>query len=287
MNKNIISIIVAIIGFIATITAAIIGVMWGKENVSVTVNIDGKSVTLKNDDIQEIANNNEELKNNASDYEKQINNLKETNENLLGKLGIANGKLDDVPTIQYQDCGLSIDGEEKIINTDKSLVLINGRRYYSKDFVDNLLPDNKSAMEKDNMLYIGKIVKEKSNLFDRQMINKSKNVEVKKNARDTYGNFYNKAVIVGREINSITFNANREYSNLKFTLAVLEEEKGGSSIQIETEQGIIFTSEKITSTTEPTQIDIPINQALKITIKNLAKDWNYVIVADAILYNEE
>ncbi len=180
MNKNIISIIVAIIGFIATITAAIIGVMWGKENVSVTVNIDGKSVTLKNDDIQEIANNNEELKNNASDYEKQINNLKETNENLLGKLGIANGKLDDVPTIQYQDCGLSIDGEEKIINTDKSLVLINGRRYYSKDFVDNLLPDNKSAMEKDNMLYIGKIVKEKSNLFDRQMINKSKNVEVKK-----------------------------------------------------------------------------------------------------------
>lgn len=280
MNKNIISIIVAIIGFIATITAAIIGAMWGKENVSVTVNIDGKSVTLKNDDIQEIANNNEELKNNASDYEKQINNLKETNENLLGKL-------DDVPTIQYQDCGLSIDGEEKIINTDKSSVLINGRKYYSKDFVDNLLPDNKSAMEKDNMLYIGKIVKEKTNLFDRQIINKSKNVEVKKNIKDTYGNFYNKAVIVGHELNSITFNANREYSNLKFTLAVLEDEKGGSSIQIETEQGIIFTSEKITSTTEPTQIDIPINQALKVTIKNLAKDWNYVIVADAILYNEE
>ena len=144
---------------------AIIGVMWGKENVSITVNIDGKSVTLKNDDIQEIANNNEELKNNASDYEKQINNLKETNENLLGKLGIANGKLDDVPTIQYQNCGLSIDGEEKIINTDKSSVLINGRRYYSKDFVDNLLPENKSAMEKDNILYIGKIVKEKIKLI--------------------------------------------------------------------------------------------------------------------------
>ncbi len=286
MNKNTISIIVAIIGFIATITAAIIGVMWGKENVSITVNIDGKSVTLKNDDIQEIANNNEELKNNASDYEKQINNLKETNENLLGKLGIANGKLDDVPTIQYQNCGLSIDGEEKIINTDKSSVLINGRRYYSKDFVDNLLPENKSAMEKDNILYIGKIVKEKSNLFDRQMVDKS-DASIETNVKDTYGTIHNKAVIFALSENSITFNANKGYSKLKCTIAVLDGQKGGGIIQIESEQGVLYTSEEITSTTEPIELDISINQASRITIKQLSGRWSYNMVTDAVLYNEE
>ncbi len=286
-TKHKITLVCTILEVAGVIVGAIIGGVLERKNPSFTLNHYGETIILKKEDIQNMAFENEELTKEITDYEKKVTNLENESKELAIKLGAANGQLDDVPTIQYQNCGLSIDGEEKIINTDKSLVLINGRKYYSKDFVDNLLPDNKSAIEKDNMLYIGKIVKEKSNLFDRQMINKSRNVEVKENARDTYGNFYNKAVIVGHEINSITFNANREYSNLKFTIGVLEEKEGGSAIQIETEQGIIFTSEKITSTTEPTQFDIPINQASKITIRNLTKDWNYVIVADAILYNEE
>ena len=130
-------------------------------------------------------------------------------------------------------------------------------------------------------------VREEMGVSDRQVIDKSYNVTIEANVKDTYGNTHNKAVVLGYKGNSITFNANREYLNLKFTLAVLDKEAGGSAIQIETEQGIIFTSEEITSTTEPVKIDIPINQASKITIRNLADSWNYVIVTDAVLYNEE
>ena len=140
---------------IGIVVSAIIGAKWGKNSVLVTVNIDGKNVTFNNSDIQKIADENEELKNKISDYEKQIDNLESEMKDLSEKLGVANGKIDDFLTIEYKNYGLSIDGEEKNISKDKS------------------------------------------NLFDRQMINKSSyNVEVKENIRDTYGTSYNKTVIV-------------------------------------------------------------------------------------------
>ncbi|MDE6945718.1 MAG: NPCBM/NEW2 domain-containing protein, partial [Anaeroplasmataceae bacterium] len=87
--------------------------------------------------------------------------------------------------------------------------------------------------------------------------------------------------------NSITFNANKGYSKLKCTIAVLDGQKGGGIIQIESEQGVLYTSEEITSTTEPIELDISINQASRITIKQLSGRWSYNMVTDAILYNEE
>lgn len=287
-TKHKITLVCTILEVAGVIVGAIIGGVLERKNPSFTLNHYGETIILKKEDIQNMAFENEELTKEITDYEKKVTNLENESKELAIKLGAANGQLDDVPTIQYQNCGLSIDGEEKIINTDKSLVLINGRRYYSKDFVDNLLPDNKSAIEKDNMLYIGKIVKEKSNLFDRQMIDKTSNdTKIKTNVKDTYGNIHNKAVIFEYKKDSITFNANKEYSKMKCILTVLDGEKGGGIIQIESEQGILYTSEEITSTTEPVEIDISINQASRITIKQLSDVWSYNMVTDAILYNEE
>ncbi len=285
-TKHKITLVCAILEVAGVIVGAIIGGVLERKNPSFTLNHYGETIILKKEDIQNMAFENEELTKEITDYEKKVNNLENESKELAIKLGVANGQLDDVPTIQYQNCGLSIDGEEKIINTDKSSVLINGRKYYSKDFVDNLLPDNKSAIEKDNMLYIGKIVKEKSNLFDRQMVDKS-DVSIETNVKDTYGTIHNKAVVFALSENSITFNANKGYSKLKCTIAVLDGQKGGGIIQIESEQGVLYTSEEITSTTEPIELDISINQASRITIKQLSGRWSYNMVTDAVLYNEE
>lgn len=282
-----ITIIVALIGLLGAISSALIGAKWGKENVSVMVNTYGKSVILKDNDFQEMANENEDLSKKVSEYEKQIEDLEKERQGLAEKLGVANGELDSTPSIEYKNFGLSIDGEEKIIDKDKSSVSINGRRYYSQDFVNNLLPKNKEAVERDDMLYVGKVVKEKSNLFDRQMIEKTDSTEIETNVKDTYGNIYNKGVVFALEEKSITFNANREYSKMKCTIAVLEQEKGGGIIQIESEQGVLYTSKEIKSTTEPVVVDIPINQASKITIKQISGTWSYNMVTDAVLYNEE
>lgn len=286
-NGGKISIIVALIGLVGTILAAIIGVNWGKSNVTVIVQIDGKNVVLNDEDVKEMANENEQLKKEIADYQKEIEDLKSQSEELALKLGAANGELSEIPAIEYRNFGLSIDGEEKTVDKDRSSVLINGRKYYSKDFVDSLLPIDKTAVEKDDMLYIGKIVKEKTKLFDKQLIDKSDDVSIEENVKDTYGNIRDKAVIFKYGDGAVTYNANKEYSKLKLVLAVQNEKSGGGIIQIESEQGILFTSEEILSTTEPVEIDIPINYASSITIKQIANGWTYNVVADAVLYNEE
>lgn len=272
------------------------GQFGGRNNVNIIVQQDGKEITLDNNGVKVMASENEDLKIKITDYEAQIENLKDEKNNLekdkqdlANKLGVANGALDEVPVIEFKNYGLSIDGEEKTINKDRSCLSINGRKYFSQDFVNNLLPDNKSAIEKDDMIYIGKIVKEKSNLFDRQMINRTDVlwVNVETNVKDTYGNMHDKAVVISLSNNSITFNANKEYSKLKCIITVLDGKSGGGIIQIESEQGILYTSQEILSITEPVMVDIPINQASTITIKQISGTWSYNMVADAVLYNEE
>ncbi len=294
-TEHIISVVVAVIGLIGTISAAIIGAAWGRNNVNIIVQQDGKEISLDNSGVKEMASENEDLKIKIVDYETQIENLKTEKSNLekdkqdlADKLGVANGALDEVPVIEFKNYGLSIDGEEKTINKDRSCLSINGRKYFSQDFVDNLLPDNKSAIEKDDMVYVGRIIKEKANLLDMQIIDKTDYAIIETNIKDTYGNMHNKALVLRYIDKSATFNSNRNYSNLKFKMGVVDKEKGGGIIQIESEQGIIFTSEKITSTTEPTEFDIPINQASRITIKVLGDDnRQFIMFTDAVLYNVE
>ena len=292
-NKWKVKIIIAVITLIEAIAVAIISAKWGQNNIPVT-NINGENIILKINEIQEIADKNEVLKNEVSDYENQISDLENQirdlenqSKNLSEKLGIANGELDDAPVIEYKNCGLSIDGEEKTVDKEKSSVSINGNLYYSKEFFDNLLPSNKSAIEKDGTLYIGKIVKEKSNLFDMKVIRTSGSVDIKESSKDTYGNIYNKTVVFRGSDDGVTFNTNREYSKLKCTLAVSDENDGGGVIQIESEKKILYTSKEITSTTEPFEIDIPINNASQITIKQISGGWTFNMVANAVVYNQE
>lgn len=294
-TEHIIPVVVAVIGLIGTISAAIIGAVWGRNNVNIIVQQDGKEITLDNNGVKVMASENEDLKIKITDYEAQIENLKDEKESLeknntelKSELNAAKGTLDEVPIVEFKNYGLSIEGEEKTINKDRSFASINGRRYFSQDFVDNLLPDNKSAIEKDDMIYVGRIIKEKANLLDMQIIDQTNDVVIETNIKDTYGNIHNKALVLRYIDKSATFNSNRNYSNLKFKMGVVDKEKGGGIIQIESEQGIIFTSDKITSTTEPTEFDIPINQASRITIKVLGDDnRQFIMFTDAVLYNVE
>lgn len=287
-NGGKIAIIVAIIEFIGLIIAAIIGVVFAKENSTKMIQ-ENENIIVLSEEIQEMENKNEKIKNEISTYKEEIEELKSQNKELETKLAIANSESEDIQAMEYRNFGLFIDGEEKLIEKDKSLVLINGRKYYSKDFVDNLLPPDKAATEKNNMLYIGKIVKGKSNLLDRQIIDITDRSQVKleTNVKDTYGNIYDKAVLFLLYDNSITFNANREYSKLKCVLNVMDGRTGGGIIQIESEEGILYTSEEILSTTEPLEIDIPINYASSITIKKIGMEETCNMITDAVLYNEE
>ena len=47
-----------------------------------------------------------------------LSHLQKDKDELISKLGVANGALDEVPSIEFQNLGLSIDGEEKNINQE-------------------------------------------------------------------------------------------------------------------------------------------------------------------------
>lgn len=77
-----VSIIVALIGLVATIAAAIIGVKWGKSSVTVIVQIDGKNVVLNDEDIEKMAIENEQLKNEILYYQKELKIQEDTKEKI-------------------------------------------------------------------------------------------------------------------------------------------------------------------------------------------------------------
>lgn len=286
-TKYMISIIVALIGVIGTITAAIIGVKWGESNVNVIVQLDGRNVVLDDSDVQKLIAENEELKNLTSDYEYKIKELENQSSDLASKLGSVNGELDSIPVIEFQNLGLSIDGEEKVINKDRSSVLINGVQYYSQEFIDNLLPVNMSVIIQDNIFYVGKIVKEKRGLFTMPVVEKEYNTSFLDSVKDTYGNMYSNALLFKYNDNFVTFNVGREYSYLKCTVAMQEGYKGNGVIQIKADGDVIYTSSEITNITEAYEINVPINQASIISIGTIGEtSESRIIVANAVLYNQ-
>lgn len=284
---NGVAIIAALIGVIGTISGSVIGVIWGKNNVNVIVQIDGKNIVLQDSDVQEMASENEELKRKISDYEAEITDLKGQSEELATKLGNANGELEGIPSIEFVELGLSINGEEKLINREKASVYINGVQYYSQDFVNSLLPDNMSASVKDGTLYIGKIVKEKTNLFDRPVIHQSGSTYFYDSIKDTYGNAYGSALVFEYSDRFVSFNAGRNYSHFKCTVAMQERYNGQGELQIMTDDNIIYTSPEIINMTEPFDIDIPINQASTISIGTIGDSTSRIFISNAVLYNQE
>lgn len=286
-KEGMITIIVALIGLIGAIGAAIIGAKWGKENVTVIVQADGKNIVLDDAEIQKMAEENESLKNKVAEYEDKINSMESERSELAEKLGDANGKLDGIPSIEFQNLGLSIDGEEKNINKVKSSVFVNGILYYSKEFVDNLLPSDKAATTKDGMLYVGKIVKEKTNLFDMPVIEKEHYAYFYDSIKDTYGNTYGKSVYWEYGDNFITFNVGRQYSYFKCTVAMREGRNGENSFQVLADGNVIYTSSEITNMTEAFEVDIPINEASTLSVGTIGVSGSNIIISDAVVYNQE
>lgn len=283
-----ISVIVAIIGLIGTIGGAIIGTKWGKENVNVLVEVNGESIVLKNEDVRELALENEDLKEQISDYEQQIKKLENERNDITIQLENMEEELGEIPVIEFHDLGLSIDGEEKMNNRDKAMAYINGIQYYSKDFVDNLLPENEVATIRDDMLYIGKIVSKKTNLFDRPVVETCNDCIFHDSIKDTYGNMYGNALVFAYNDRFTTFNANREYSYLKCTVAMHDGYKGQGVLQIKADNEVIYTSSEIINMTEPFEIDIPINKASIISIGTIGEiGTSRIFIANAILYNQE
>ena len=214
------------------------------------------------------------------DLEKDNKRLSSENESIQASIS-------QLPSMEFQNIGLSINGEEKVINKEKSSVFINGILYYSKEFVDNLLPSDEAATTKDGMLYVGKIVKEKANLFDMPIIEEERYIYFNDSIKDTYGNAYGKSILFDSNGYFITYNIGREYSYFKCDVAMWEGHNGECSLQIIADGEIIYTSKEITNMTEAFIVDIPINGASTISIGTVGTGGSNVFISNAVVYNQE
>lgn len=210
------------------------------------------------------------------------------NTELTSEITNLKNKLSNNPVIELQNCGLSIEDNEEAINKDNAYAVINGRQYYAREFIDSLLPDNVVTTMKDNMLYIGKIIKNKTSIFNLVKI-KNTRYEEWDSIVDTYGNAYSNVLFLRDSGWGITYNANKEYANFKCIIAMKENSDGKGYIQIETDDtSYTYISPEINNMTNKVEVDIPINYTSTLTIKCVNGNSRCnLFISDAVLYNQE
>ena len=272
-RKAVISaVITGIIGFVATIIAAVISANIARKNATEEVinQIENGVANLNGDNANIIINDVDDF---ISDYE----DLKIQNEG-LGALNT-----------QYAE---QIKENEEELNSLRQQLGdapdINGRDYLSKEFTDHILAENEALTIKDNTAYIGRIIADQSNLFDKWVVDSSYFV-LKDNATDNYGNKHINILMSDHSDGYIIYNLNNEYSLLKLNISVSEKIKSYSygTITIMADDTIVYTSPELTKTTAPFEItDIPINNCSLLRIEcDTGYYGMYCIISDAVVYN--
>lgn len=211
-----------------------------------------------------------------------FNDLTEAKEKLI----TLETQLGDIPQISYKSLGLMLDAQDILISKNNSMVTIDGKDYFSKEIAEKLLPDGKNMTIKDETIFIGTVVADKTRLSDQWVLN-SKYCETNFSGNDSYGNSRTNAITFTYYGGEIVYNLNRKYSYLKCTISVYADcsMNSGSTLIITPDIGEPY-SVQITKTTEPFEVEIPINNCSLLTITCDSNSSNKsIIISNAIVYN--
>lgn len=287
------ALITGILGLVAAIVAATLGKNWGEKNAVqqlfsqvTTVNGDNNTVTINSVDefvaqYNKLLNENETLKAQNSQYFSDYTEQKNMNEDLESQLS-------KHPVISYKNMGLSIEGNIIPINMVESSVIINNRTYYSDEFINSLINPNSNITIQDDIMFIGKIIKEKSYLSNEWILDSSY-VKEGDNATDTYGNTYSDALIFWHGDGRIIYSLNNQYSSFKCNISIKNNANMGMEgiFTIKADDVVIYTSPTLIKTTEPYDIDIPINNCSLLSIEyDTVGQYEFdCIISNAIVYN--
>lgn len=228
----------------------------------------------------------DELTKARNDSEANSNALDDKIEQLNNEINQLNKEINLFPSIQFRNLSLSIDGNAIPINTSNSSVIVNNRTYYADDFINNILDSNTNVSILDGTMYIGKIIKEKTNLIGQWVVNNS-SVSEGRNWVDSYGNTHTNSLCF-LDDGYIIYNLNEEYSLLKFNLSISENAnlKRTGILVVKADGEIVYTSPELTKTTKPFDvIDVPINNCTLLTIEYSTEMYNRCIMSDIEIYN--
>lgn len=298
------AIITGVLGIAGTMAAAAMAKDQGEQETinqlnSQIANVSGDNNTVTINSVDDLINEYKELtaENKAlvSQNTKYYDELEEANKKLeeyeqqsASKVQELEQQLSDKPEVQFRNIGLSIEGEDIPINATDSSVVINNRTYYSDEFIKSLISSDTNLSVRNDMMYVGKIIKEKSYLSDAWVMD-AKHVSSLNNIMDSYGNVHTDVLCFDSMECSIIYSLNGDYSLLKFNTAIQD---GASMDQtgvltIKADDVVVYTSPVLTKTTKPfSETDIPIGNCSLLTIEyNASSSYNRCILDEIIIYN--
>lgn len=242
-------------------------------------NVEINSVKELIDQYLKLLDENDILKEKNTDYFNELSSAKTEIEYL-------EAESEEVPELSFADIGLVIDAEDVSINKSKSMVIIEGRKYFSDEILERIVPNDETMTIKDGNLFVGKVISEKAKLSDQWIVNDS-GCCTDSVRKDSYGNTRTATVLFTYYKGSIVYNLNRKYSYLKCTISICEDYSMNSNVtlMISSDVGELY-SVQLEKTTEPYEVEIPINSCSLLTISvNTLSTSSSVIISDAILYN--
>lgn len=274
-----------------TILAAVIGLWGGKSIVQQNIqqqiyNVLGDNSNVTVNDISSVLTDYENLK-------VENESIKEQNSSYYSELQVKNEELSEikqqmkkVPDIQYKNLSLCIDSENIPINSQQSMIILDGKEYLSKDFADKLIPKDQNITVKDDTLYIGKVIANKASLFTQNVLNNS-GIVTEFTKKDSYGNTRTNGLCCLNRKSSIIYSFDQKYSYLKCNISMSNEYYMDytTTLSIKADDDIVYTVDLV-KITEPFDIEIPINNCKLLTIEVSSEVFQTgCIITDAILYN--
>lgn len=294
----------AIIIEIISVTGGIIGCIFGinathqlnsqnKYIQSQIVNIEGNSNTVTINNVEDLVteyikllDRNEVLEAQNTAYFTQ---LTEANSKVMAadtKIEEFENQMNAAPNITYHNLGLSIDGTDIPINKTNSTVTIDGNDYYSFDIINHLIPENKNVTTKEETIFIGKVTYDKASLFEQWEVNCRDYYSGDTSTKDSYGYIRSKSIYCKGRNGEIIYSLNAKYKNFKCTISVSEEfEINDNCLLTITADENVYSFE-LDKTTEPFEIDIPINNCKLLTFESDVSYYSKnIIISDAYVYN--
>lgn len=241
---------------------------------------DNSSAILNENDSENSIENSEKYQQLKNDYDK----LLDENNKLKGDIDELESLINNSPEIEFNDIGLSVDGNMIPISTKESAVVINNKTYYSEDFIKGIIDNNNSITFQNGIVYIGKIIKEQNALTDEWLFGKEY-VDFESKTNDSYGIGHTNAIEFTNKA-YVKYSLNNEYAYFKCVISMREGYREGSgNIIIKADDIEIYKSPDISKTTKMFDVDIPINNCSILTIQYLDDESVGCIISDAIVYN--
>ena len=280
------TLVAAIIGAAATLSASFIGgSSYGRQKIQRNFQNSVEKIT---------GNNNTVNINNIDGFLQEYQNLQVSNDRYAKQLKDTVKELDelkeqmvDTPVFKFRNLRLSVDGEEVALNSKNSMVIIDGREYLDKSFIDSLLGSDRSLTIKENGAYVGKILQDKTDLKNERVVD-SQGIDFPDSITDSYGNTYVNAIKFSSHFSYVTFNLNEEYSLLKCGFSMEEDANSDVTgyIVIKADDKVVYTSPELGKTKKPfSETDIAINNCTLLTIEYHSESYGCGIVSDAAIYN--